>query len=87
MFYVQAPNFKNDPVRKAGQLELLDPRGPIAMVRSPGQVDLFTVQPKAGMIVLFPSWLYHCVNSFTLDAVRISIAFNARIDNFEPITD
>jgi hypothetical protein len=31
---------------------------------------------EAGMMVLFPSWLYHFVNPFFGDGERISIAFN-----------
>ncbi len=33
--------------------------------------------PSAGQVLLFPSWLEHCVEPFTGDGDRISMAFNA----------
>ena len=36
----------------------------------------FTVEPKVGRIVLFPSWLPHRVSINTTSVTRISIAFN-----------
>ncbi|NNE04205.1 MAG: hypothetical protein HKN15_00580 [Xanthomonadales bacterium] len=85
VLYVQAPNLEDDPFEKAGNIEIQDPRGPINMVRSPGQKDALSIEPKQGMILIFPSWLLHCVNSFSKDVVRISIAFNARINQFQVI--
>lgn len=36
----------------------------------------FTVEPRVGRLVLFPSWLPHRVSINTTDITRISIAFN-----------
>lgn len=83
VFYVQTTDFSADPLEKAGNLILRDPRGPVSMLRSPGQTDVFAIAPRQGTIVMFPSWLYHSVRPFSIDTVRISIAFNARIEKIE----
>ena len=36
------------------------------------------IRPVPGLLVLFPSWLYHFVHPSTADTPRISIAFNAQ---------
>ena len=36
----------------------------------------FAVTPKQGVILLFPSWLPHSVDSYKGDAPRISLSFN-----------
>ena len=60
--------------------ELCDPRAFTEMVPTPGspfgQRAIFRAEP--GLMVLFPSWLYHFVNPFFGDGERISIAFNVR---------
>lgn len=37
-----------------------------------------TFKPEIGKILIFPSWIYHYVNSNQGDGTRISIAFNTR---------
>lgn len=63
----------------SGLLELLDPRPFTEMVSTPGdpfgQKAIF--KPEPGMMVIFPSWLYHFVNPFFGEGERISVAFNA----------
>lgn len=84
VFYVKTTDFSDDPVRRAGCIELHDPRGPIQMLISPSrQPDKVSFKPVEGNILLFPAWLYHSVNTFSLDTTRISIAFNARIEHFK----
>jgi|TARA_B110000908_G_C10030330_1_gene347107 uncharacterized protein (TIGR02466 family) len=39
--------------------------------------DQWTVTPKTGKLIIFPSWLYHYVRINTDTTDRISIAFNA----------
>jgi uncharacterized protein (TIGR02466 family) len=43
--------------------------------------DMWTVAPKVGKIVFFPSWLFHFVRPNTDDKDRISIAFNSLFEN------
>ncbi|MFZ5784413.1 MAG: 2OG-Fe(II) oxygenase family protein [Pseudomonadota bacterium] len=69
-----------------GELELMDPRGPLPAMNAPhlgyamaggltaGATE--KVQPRPGRMVLFPSWLMHQVRPYRGTAVRISIAFN-----------
>ncbi len=62
-----------------GVLELFDPRPFTEMVDTPcspyGQRVL--IRPMPGLMVLFPSWLYHFVHPSVSDSARVSIAFNA----------
>ena len=41
------------------------------------------VPPEACLMLLFPSWLYHYVNTFHGQGERISIAFNVTL-RFHP---
>ncbi len=63
----------------AGALEFYDPRPFTEMVDTPGSPygQRMLIRPVPGLLVLFPSWLYHFVHPSTADAPRISIAFNA----------
>jgi uncharacterized protein (TIGR02466 family) len=85
VYYVQTSDFSVDPINKAGQIEFADPRAAAFMVRMPEQKDLLSLTPLQGTIVMFPSWLHHWVNPFSIDSVRISIAFNARIRKFQAL--
>lgn len=62
-----------------GVLELYDPRPFTEMVETPGSPygQRVQIRPTPGLMVLFPSWLYHFVHPSDSDAERISIAFNA----------
>lgn len=40
------------------------------------------IQPETGLMVLFPSFLQHCVEPYCGDKPRISLAFNARKDPY-----
>jgi uncharacterized protein (TIGR02466 family) len=69
-----------------GEFEVQDPRGvapvmyaPMLTFAGPGGPSLGAsevIQPLAGMMVLFPSWLQHAVRPYKGEAVRISVAFN-----------
>lgn len=63
----------------AGILEICDPRPFTEMVASPGEPfgKRVIFRPEPGMMVLFPSWIYHFVNPFQGTGERISIAFNS----------
>ncbi len=62
-----------------GVLELYDPRPFTEMVDVPGSPygQRVLVRPVPGLMVLFPSWLYHFVHPSDIDSERVSIAFNA----------
>ena len=42
--------------------------------------NLVTVEPKEGMILLFPSWLLHKVLPNRSNQIRVSLAFNIQFD-------
>ena len=62
----------------SGVLELLDPRPFVEMVAVPGSPFGRPVRIEAenGLMVFFPSWLYHHVHPYTGTNERIAIAFN-----------
>jgi len=68
---------------ESGVIEFLDPRMAPALTPLPGPPTSPTlgIQPLPGLMLVFPGWLYHAVNQYTGDGVRISVAFNA---NFRP---
>ena len=63
----------------SGVLEFLDPRAGAEAVSAPGDPygEPFRVRPQAGLLVLFPSWLYHWVHPYAGERPRIAISFNA----------
>lgn len=74
---------------QGGAFEMMDPRGPgpalyaphlaYAMPQglSPGSSE--TLQPRSGLLLLFPAWLLHQVRPYSGEGLRISIAFNLSI--------
>jgi uncharacterized protein (TIGR02466 family) len=85
VYYVDAGGADVDS-SLGGELEIMDPRAPgVAMYAPllafnvPGGLSVGAnevVRPKAGLMVLFPSWLLHQVRPYKGNAQRISIAFN-----------
>jgi uncharacterized protein (TIGR02466 family) len=86
VYYVKSGEYNEDDIRLAGSLTFYDPRGSVNMMRHPGSCSdgiAIKIKPQDGDLIIFPSWLFHSVNPFTSDTLRISIAFNATIVNFE----
>src|SRR5271154_1717969 len=65
----------------SGMLEFLDPRAGAEAVSAPGDPygEPFRVRPQAGLLVVFPSWLYHWVHPYAGETPRIAISFNATL--------
>jgi uncharacterized protein (TIGR02466 family) len=65
----------------SGVLEFLDPRAAVEAVTAPGDPygEPFRVRPQAGLLVVFPSWLYHWVHPYAGQTPRIAISFNATL--------
>jgi uncharacterized protein (TIGR02466 family) len=61
-----------------GVLELLDPRPAVEQCSAPGDPYGLPVRirPEAGLLVLFPSWLYHWTHPYAGVGERIAISFN-----------
>jgi uncharacterized protein (TIGR02466 family) len=70
---------------EGGQLVLHDPRMPALRMHAPGLRFKDTgpdvraeIQPKSGLMVLFPAWLSHSVEPWQGEGNRISVAMNIR---------
>ena len=62
----------------SGVLEFLDPRAGVEAVTAPGDPygEPVRVMPEAGLLVIFPSWLYHWVHPYAGHTPRIAVSFN-----------
>ena len=84
-YYVDDGGIGEDP-KLGGAFEVQDPRGvapamyaPNLTFAGPGGPSLgasYTLHPRSGMMILFPSWLQHAVRPYRGREMRISIAFN-----------
>jgi len=84
-YYVADGGCAADPAL-GGAFEMMDPRGATPAMYAPtlrfagedGQSagSAEAIQPKPGLLVLFPSWLMHQVRPYRGTELRISIAFN-----------
>jgi uncharacterized protein (TIGR02466 family) len=66
-----------------GRLVLHDPRMPALRMHAPGlqlkdatPEQVARIEPQAGQIIMFPSWLSHGVEAWDGEGLRISIAMN-----------
>jgi len=87
-YYVDDGGCATDP-SLGGEFEMLDPRGAGPGMYAPalkfagedgqsvGAAE--TIRPKPGLLLLFPSWLFHQVRPYRGAGLRISIAFNLSI--------
>ena len=77
VYYVKAP-------KNCGHLKVDDPRASASMIRpkqKEGQLPprLYRethYEPKDGRLIMFPSWLLHCVDPNESNEIRISVSFN-----------
>ena len=80
VYYVDAGSCTPDQPL-SGVLEFLDPRAGVDAVTAPGDPygEPFRVRPQAGLLIVFPSWLYHWVHPYTGQTPRIAVSFNAAL--------
>ena len=84
VYYVDAGDHDNEGRSDvSGNIEFMDPRGQSSMIATPGisDKDSLMVRPADGVLIMFPSWLYHHVHPYQGDRPRISIAANATVRN------
>ena len=70
--------------KNCGDLKIDDPRSSAAMCRprqKEGEKPLrllreYGYTPKEGRVIMFPSWLMHCVEPNESNDIRISVSFN-----------
>jgi uncharacterized protein (TIGR02466 family) len=82
-YYAQVPDDVSGPASAGeGAIEFLDSRTNVRTLTVDGAAcfaSKYRVQPRAGQLLIFPSWLRHWVEPHhAADALRVSIAFNAR---------
>ena len=77
VYYIKAP-------KNCGHLKIEDPRS-VALMTRPKQKDVpkpdrllreHHYEPKTGRLIMFPSWLNHCVDPNNSNDIRISVSFN-----------
>lgn len=71
-YYVEVPPETGDDASKSGWLKFGEPRFP-----TPGAGPAKYLQPRAGRLVLFPSYMWHGTNAIHGEEPRTSIAFDA----------
>jgi len=87
VYYVDAGTEHIDrPI--SGMLEFLDPRSGVEAVTAPGDPygEPVRIRPTAGLLVIFPSWLYHWVHPYAGCTPRIAVSFNAALAALAPLT-
>ncbi len=87
VYYVDAGTEHPDrPI--SGMLEFLDPRSGVEAVTAPGDPygEPVRIRPAAGLLVIFPSWLYHWVHPYAGRTPRIAVSFNATLAALAPFT-
>jgi uncharacterized protein (TIGR02466 family) len=67
--YVEAP-------KGCGPIRFEDPRLPLMMAAPPRPDTFVTVEPRAGLLLMWESWLRHEVLPGTAKGERLSISFN-----------
>ena len=82
VYYVD-PGIGNPERPLSGVLEFLDPRAGVEAVSAPGDPygEPVRIKPEAGLLVIFPSWLYHWVHPYTGETPRVAVSFNASLEN------
>ena len=82
-YYIKVPN-------NSGFLKINDPRQGTHFIK-PARKDGIPIylapevhiEPKENRIIMFPSWLEHCVEMNESDDIRISVSFNFIQDGFQ----
>jgi uncharacterized protein (TIGR02466 family) len=85
VYYVDAGE-ANPQSPLSGVLEFLDPRAGVEAVTAPGDPygQPVRVRPEAGLLLVFPSWLYHWVHPYVGQTPRIAVSFNATLEAHVP---
>jgi len=74
LYLTDDPNSGNITFKK--ELEMLNPLYPPIATKNFYNNRVFSLRPKKGLLVMFPSTLSHKVEKNLSDTIRISIAFN-----------
>lgn len=88
-YYVRVPNshakgLRNRSDVRPGCITFYDPRGTVNMTAIKDDLQIepeYTVQPRPGMILMWPAFVMHFVHPNLSDKPRISISFNVVVKN------
>jgi uncharacterized protein (TIGR02466 family) len=78
IYYVEVPQNGSD--LPAGDLTLMDPRSGRLANRAMWECVKHTISPRAGSLILFPSFVSHRVDQVVTPGERISINFDVTLD-------
>ncbi len=84
-YYVKVP--ETPASSRSGSIEFLDPRGPVNQMEGLNSIYFspkIRKKPQPGTLLVFPSYLRHWVYPNEQDDIRISIAFNAKLQLKDP---
>ena len=83
VYYVDVGEQPQDSVL-SGMIEFIDPRAGVSMMPLPGNPfdGRYKVQPRTGLMILFPAWLVHSVETNPSDGIRTSISFNIMFSDY-----
>ena len=85
VYYIQTPH-------ASGNTLFRDPRAATAFCRlpfaenTPRNANAITVNPRPGLLIMFPGWLTHSVEQNHSDDDRISLAFNIKLEDLKTST-
>ncbi len=82
VYYVDPGDPPSQRHPHSGIFEFIDPRGGVERLRLSGDdfAPMWRIEPKAGLLILFPGGMRHAVHPYQGNAPRISIAFNIRVE-------
>jgi tetratricopeptide (TPR) repeat protein len=80
--YIELPDVMNDATREDGVLTFGEP----GIITTPALSAEYSVRPRVGMLVLFPSYFWHGTVPFAGDQTRLTVAFDAvpHVENLAP---
>lgn len=76
VYYVSVPSNPS-----GGDLTLIDPRAGRLASRAAWDLSQTSITPRAGLLVLFPTFVPHRVDQLTADGERISINFDVSLES------
>jgi uncharacterized protein (TIGR02466 family) len=81
VYYIATPKVMQNSTtdQPHGCISFIDPRPRADAMRLPNQFSAHAINPKAGDLIIFPSYYEHSVAPFRGPGVRICIAFNAKL--------
>jgi uncharacterized protein (TIGR02466 family) len=84
VYYVRVPEGANT-------INFFDPRAQAGIIRppvmefTPENTEQVVLKVKEGMIMIFPAWLQHSVDTNRSDQIRISLSFNVMFSDFDKL--